>query len=107
MQFGNAAKTQFGERLVHGPLIFALAVGLVSLSGIGADSVIAWMGADDMRMQRPVMIGDTIRVRVDVKEQTATKSPERGVQVWLYTVLNQRDEPVMSFDYRMMFHMRS
>ena len=30
-----AAKTQFGERLVHGPLIFGLAVGLVSLAGIG------------------------------------------------------------------------
>jgi itaconyl-CoA hydratase len=102
-----AAGTQFGERLVHGPLIFALAVGLVSLSGIGGDSVIAWLGADNMRMQRPVMIGDTIRVRVEVKQQTPTKSPVKGVQVWLYTVLNQRDEPVMSFDYRMMFHMRS
>ena len=28
-----AAKTQFGERLVHGPFIFALAVGLVAQAG--------------------------------------------------------------------------
>lgn len=101
-----AAKTQFGQRLAHGPLIFGLAVGLVAQSGVGADSVIAWLGVDDMRMQRPVLLGDTVRVRVEVKQQTPTKDPLRGVQVWLYTVLNQRDEAVMSFDYKMMFHMR-
>ncbi len=101
-----AAKTQFGERLVHGPLIFGLAVGLVSLAGFGEDSVIAWLGADNMRMLLPVKIGDTIRVKVEVKEQSKTKSAHKGVQVWLYTVFNQHDEPVMSFDYKMMFHMR-
>jgi len=101
-----AAKTQFGERLVHGPLIFGLAVGLVSLAGFGEDSVIAWLGADNMRMLLPVKIGDTIRVKVEVKDQSKTKSAHKGVQVWLYTVLNQHDEPVMSFDYKMMFHMR-
>lgn len=101
-----AAATQFGQRLAHGPMIFALAVGLVALSGIGADSVIAWLGVDNMRMQRPVLIGDTIRVQVQVKEQTPTKDPKRGVQVWLYTIRNQRGEAVMSFDYKMMFHMR-
>ena len=101
-----AAATQFGQRLAHGPMIFALAVGLVALSGVGADSVIAWLGVDNMRMQRPVLIGDTIRVHVQVKEQNPTKDPKRGVQVWLYTVRNQRGETVMSFDYKMMFHMR-
>ncbi len=101
-----AAATQFGQRLAHGPMIFALAVGLVALSGVGADSVIAWLGVDNMRMRRPVLIGDTIRVHVQVKEQTPTKDPKRGVQVWLYTVHNQRGETVMSFDYKMMFHMR-
>ena len=78
-----AAKTQFGERLVHGPLIFGLAVGLVSLAGIGGDSVIAWLGVDDMRMQTPVKIGDTVRVIVEVKEQQPTSNPRKGVQVWL------------------------
>ncbi len=101
-----AAASQFGERLAHGPMIFGLAVGLVALAGFGADSVIAWLGVDDMRMFLPVRIGDTIRVEVTVKEQTATSNPKKGIQTWLYTVLNQRDETVMSFDYKMMFHMR-
>lgn len=102
-----AAASPFGERLAHGPLIFALAVGLVSVSGYGADSVIAWLGADRMRMQAPVRIGDTIRVVTEVLEKKPTKKPGQGVQTWRYTVLNQRGEEVMVFDYTMMFHMRS
>ncbi len=101
-----AAKTPFGERLVHGPMIFALAVGLVGMSGIGGTAVIAWLGADKMRMRNPVKIGDTVRVEVEVLEKRPTKDPERGVQVWLYTVKNQADETVMDFHYTMMFKMR-
>lgn len=102
-----AEATQFGERLAHGPLIFALAVGLVAQSGIGEDAVIAWLGADGMRMQAPVRIGDTLSVQVRVKDQKPTRDPRRGVQVWTYTVKNQRGEDVMVFDYTMMFHMRA
>jgi acyl dehydratase len=102
-----AAKTQFGERLAHGPLIFGLAVGLVSLSGIGGDAAIAWLGVDNMRMLAPVKIGDTVHVVVEVKEKRTTKDPAKGVQVWQYTVKNQRDEAVMVLDYTMMFHMRT
>ncbi len=101
-----AETTAFGERLVHGPMIFALAVGLVAQAGLAEDAVIAWLGADHMRMQAPVRIGDTITVVVQVKEQKPTRNPARGVQVWLYTVKNQRGEDVMVFDYTMMFHLR-
>lgn len=101
-----AEATSFGERLVHGPMIFALAVGLVAQAGFGGDSVIAWLGADNMRMKAPVRFGDTITVEVLIKEQKPTRDPARGVQTWLYTVKNQRDEVVMTFDYTMMFHQR-
>lgn len=102
-----AAKTEFGERLVHGPLIFALAVGLVGSAGFAGDSAVAWLGADKMRMLAPVRIGDTVTVVVEVIEKKPTSKPNRGVQVWRYTVKNQRHEPVMVFDYTMMFHMRA
>lgn len=106
MDHEYAAKTKFGERIAHGPLIFGLAVGLVSLAGFGEDAPIAWLGADKMRMHAPVRMGDTIRVTVEVKEQTATSNPKKGVQVWQYTVRNQKEETVMTFDYKMIFHMR-
>ena len=101
-----AAKTQFGERLVHGPFVFALAVGLVALAGFAGDSAIAWLGVDGMRMLAPVKIGDTVRVEVKVKEARPTSNPRKGVQVWTYTVLNQRDEQVLVFDNQLMLHMR-
>jgi acyl dehydratase len=102
-----AANTPFGERLVHGPLIFAMAVGLVSLANFAGDAAIAWLGVDNMKMKSPVRIHDTIRVKVEVVDKKTTKSPGKGVQTWRYTVKNQRDEEVMVFDYTMMFHMRT
>ncbi|MDQ1239665.1 MAG: hypothetical protein QG577_1851 [Thermodesulfobacteriota bacterium] len=102
-----AAKTEFGERLVHGPLVFALAVGLVGSAGFAGDAAVAWLGADKMRMLAPVKIGDTITVVVEVIDKKPTSKPGKGVQVWRYTVKNQRQESVMVFDYTMMFHMRT
>ncbi|MGD8523401.1 MAG: MaoC/PaaZ C-terminal domain-containing protein [Desulfobacterales bacterium] len=101
-----AAQTQFGERLAHGPLIFGMAVGLVSMAGFGGDAAVAWLGVDHMKMTAPVKIGDTIRVVVEVLDKQQTSKPDKGVQTWRYTVKNQRDEEVMVFDYKMMFHMR-
>lgn len=101
-----AARTQFGERLAHGPFIFALAVGLVAQAGFAGDAAIAWLGVDGMRMLAPVRIGDTVRVEVRVKDTRVTRDPRRGVQVWEYSVLNQRDERVLVFDYQLMFHLR-
>lgn len=101
-----AARTQFGERLAHGPFIFALAVGLVAQAGFAGNAAIAWLGVDGMRMLAPVKIGDTVRVEVRVKDTRVTRDPRKGVQVWEYTVLNQRDERVLVFDYQLMFHLR-
>ena len=102
-----AAKTPFGERIAHGPLIFGMAVGLVAQAGFGGDAAIAWLGVDNMKMLAPVKFGDTITVFVEVMDQKATSKPERGVQTWRYTIKNQRDEDIMVFDYKMMFHMRA
>ena len=102
----DAAKTQFGERLVHGPLIFAMSVGLVGSAGFAGDAVIAWLGVDNMRMLAPVKIDDTISISVEVLEKSTTRDPKKGIQVWRYSVSNQRGENVMQHDYKMMFHMR-
>lgn len=101
-----AEQSQFGERLAHGPLIFALAVGLVAQAGFGGDAAIAWLGVDNMKMLAPVKIGDTITVLVEVVDKRTTRDPRRGVQTWRYTVKNQRDEAVLELDYKMMFHLR-
>jgi acyl dehydratase len=100
-----AAQSSFGERVVHGPLIFALAIGLVNSEFTG-DSAIAWLGVENLRMLAPVKINDTISVTVKVVEKKATSKPGKGIQTWNYSVRNQSGIEIMVFDYKMMFHMK-
>ena len=101
-----AAKTPFKERIAHGPLTFALAVGLMGTTGYAKDSVIAWLGVNDMRIPAPVKIGDTIRLHAEITELRETKNPKQGLTVMRYEVVNQRSEPVMTFDMRFLMHRR-
>ncbi|MCX8100410.1 MAG: MaoC family dehydratase [Geminicoccaceae bacterium] len=55
-------------------------------------------GMDEVRWLAPVRPGDTIRVRAEVLEVRPSRSkPDRGTAVIAYTVVNQREEPVMRF----------
>lgn len=102
-----AAATPFGERIVHGPLTFALAVGMMAMIGAAKDSVIAWLGADNMRIPAPVKIGDTIKLHVEVTEMRPTQKPQQGLTIMRYTVSNQRHETVMVFDMKFLMHKRA
>ena len=101
-----AKKTPFGTRIAHGPLIFAISVGLVFMSGWFEDSVIAWVGLENLRITAPTRIGDTIRVEVEVKEKRETSKLERGIIVLRYKIKNQKDQEVMTFDFIELMHRR-
>jgi acyl dehydratase len=92
-----AAASPFGERVAHGPLTLALALGLVTRTGAFGDSVVAWLGLDEVRAPAPVRFGDTIHAEVEVLETRPTKKPDRGLTVLGYQVCNQRGEVVMTF----------
>lgn len=92
-----AAASEFGERIAHGPLTLALALGLATRSGIFGTSVLAWLGLDDMRLPLPVRFGDTIHADIHVRECRPTSKPGRGLVVLDYSVCNQRAETVMTF----------
>jgi len=92
-----AQGTRFGTRICHGPLTFTFGVGLVGLSGYLGDAIVALKGIDEMRALAPVMAGDTLRVRAELTEADGSKSPKYGTISMLYSVINQRDETVMTF----------
>jgi len=71
----------YGSRIAHGPLIFAMSIGLVYMTGFYQDSIIAWLGLENMRIPASTRIGDTIRVEVEVKEKRETSNPKRGICV--------------------------
>jgi acyl dehydratase len=98
----------FGQRVAHGPLVFAMSVGLVERANILGRSVVAWLGTDELRATQPVFIGDTLRVRVTVLETRLSRSqPTRGIVGFRYETLNQRDESVMACKYNVMIRTRS
>jgi len=93
-----ASKTEFGGRIAHGPLIFSLGAGMISSTGFYGDSVMAWIGVENMRIPKPVFIGDTIQTKGTVLEKKETSKPDRGLMTMRYEIFNQNDETVMVYD---------
>ena len=71
--------TPFGTRIVHGPLVYAIAAGLIFQLHLYDDTLIAFLGFDSLKFTKPVKPGDTIHARIKVLEKRETSNPERGV----------------------------
>ena len=87
-------KTQFGTRIAHGPLVYAIAAGLLFQLHLYDDTIIAFLGFDSLKFTNPVKAGDTIHARIKVQEKRETSRPDRGVMKRQLQVLNQRGEVV-------------
>jgi len=92
-----AKTTRFGTRIAHGPLTFAIAVGLVGMSGFYGDAITALLEVKSVRALKPVMPGDTLKVNAEVTEMTSGSNPKYGTLHVNYSVRNQLSEEVMSF----------
>jgi acyl dehydratase len=93
-------KTQaFGQRIAHGTLIFSVSVGMTA--GEVNPEAFSY-GYDRLRFIRPVFIGDTLRVRVTVKEKRTSKSPDHSIVVELCEVFNQHGETVLACEHLLM-----
>lgn len=54
----------------------------------------------------PVYMGDTIRVKVKVKEKKETKHRERGLIAFERTILNQKEQVVQVLTHTYLFSRR-
>lgn len=93
-----AATTPFGARIAHGMLILSVASGLIPLP---VRRIVAFYGMDRVRFTRPVLIGDTIHIEVEVVEKEA-RAEEQGLLIVSEEVRNQRDETVAAFTARIL-----
>ena len=88
----------FGGLIASGFQTLALSFRLFYDLGLVADSNIVGPGMDEVRWTAPVKPGDTIRTAVEVIEARESQSkPDRGTVRFRFTVLNQRDETVMTY----------
>lgn len=89
-----AASTPFGTRIAHGQLGMILAAGLINQTGVHAGTTLALLGYREWTFLKPILFGDTIRVRVTIENKRETKKPDRGILMRKIEILNQRDEVV-------------
>jgi 3-hydroxybutyryl-CoA dehydratase len=101
-----AQSTRFGTRIAHGPLTFAIAVGLVGMSGFYGNAIVALIEIEGLKALKPVVPGDTVRVHAKVAALRPGDKPKYGFIQVDYSVRNQRDEEVMVFRQSMMARRR-
>lgn len=86
-------KTQpFKQRIAHGTLIFSIAIGLTANE---INEVAMTYGYERLRFIKPVFIGDTITVKVTIKDKKEHKKPGFGLITELVETYNQHSELVL------------
>jgi acyl dehydratase len=91
---------EFKQRVAHGTLVFTVAIGLTATE---VNPEAFTYGYDRLRFVRPVFIGDTVHVRVALREKRdAPKRPEYGIVVEMVEALNQRQETVLACEHLLM-----
>jgi acyl dehydratase len=93
-----AASGPYGGLIASGFQTLLVAFRLVYQERIINAASLGSPGMDEVRWLKPVRPGDTIRVEGEVLETRSSRSrPDRGSAIIAYVVLNQRDEPVMTW----------
>jgi acyl dehydratase len=100
-----AEGTEFGRPLVNSCLTLALVTGL-SVPGT-SENAVANLGWRDVRMPKPVFVGDTLWAETEVLALRASQSrPHAGIVEVRTQGVNQRDEVVIEFERTFMLARR-
>ncbi len=87
--------TPFGQRVAHGLLGLSIASGLIVLVGLLEGTIMAFREINQWKFSRPIYIGDTIHVEIEVKETKAMKRVGGGLVILELDVKNQHGETTM------------
>ena len=91
--------SMFGEPIAHGMLVMSAATGLIwqHRTVEEREAVVAFYGIDDLRFEKPVYTGDTIRVEMEVVETRARSGgPGNGTVTYALEITNQSGAVVIS-----------
>lgn len=89
-----AKTTQFGQRLVHGLFGTSLMLGFLHQIGILEGSALALLNINNLMFRKPILIGDTLKLRLTILSTRPTKDGTRGVVGRRFELLNQHSEVV-------------
>lgn len=90
-----SAKAPFGQRVAHGLLVTAIGSGLAMQTGVMEGTVLAFREINEWKFIKPVFIGDTVHVVLEVKETKDLRRIGGGSVLIEVAVVNHKDEIVM------------
>jgi itaconyl-CoA hydratase len=93
----NYAKSQmFGKPIVNSTFTLALLAGMTVRDT--SQNTIANLGWGDIKIPKPVFVGDTIYAETEVVEKRESKSrPDTGIVTFKQTGYNQHNEVIMTY----------
>jgi len=86
--------TPYGKRIAHGLLTLAIVSGLAVQTGFMEGTVINFREISEWKFVKPVFIGDTIRVELEILETKALPRISGGAVDIHLEVMNQNNETV-------------
>jgi len=89
-----AATTRYKQRLGHGALGIALATGMMHEMGIFDRTAVAMLGLKEWAFKKPIFIGDTLHLRLEVVGARPGESARMGAIDRRLQLINQRGEIV-------------
>lgn len=92
-----AETTEYGQLTGQGPLLLVVLSGFMTKIEWSPEAI-TFYGLDNVRFPAPVLVDDTVRPELTVKE-TAERNGDSGIITFDVEMYNQRDELVMRCDW--------
>jgi len=96
-----ASRDTFGQRVAHGLLVQSIGTGLAVQSGMIEGTVLSFR-EQSAKFSRPVFIGDTVHVKLEITEKRALPRMGGGNINMKYRIVNQDDKVVQRGDWVML-----
>ena len=96
-----AAGQIFKQRVAHGMLALSYGLGLTVQTGIMEGTIVAFREIGEWKFSKPIFIGDTIHVELEVKELKPMPRLGGGLVNAHSQIMNQKDEVTQSGSWAM------
>jgi acyl dehydratase len=93
-----ARGTRYGQRLIHGTLGIAICTGMLHQIGIFEKSVIAMLGLREWNFKKPILVGDTVHLELEILSVEPGKSGRSGKLGRRFRLFNQHGEVTQEGD---------
>lgn len=97
-----SSRTPYGKRIAHGLLGLSIASGLAVQTGFLEGTVLFFREIDEWKFVKPLFIGDTIHVEMEVLETKAMARMGGGLVVVGMDIKNQDDETTMKGKWKVL-----